>query len=275
MKSKGIIIKQKSNLYTVLSDNVYYDCRAKGKFRYDNLSPLVGDYCFIDTLDNCITEILERKNELDRPSIANIDVALIMTSVKEPNLSLNLLDRQLICILSQNIKPIIVLSKIDLLSSNEKKNIKKIFKYYESIGIIVIQNNKLSKLRRLLKGKTVVLTGQTGAGKSTLLNRLDKKLNIETNKISKALGRGVHTTRHTEIYNINGIFMADTPGFSSLDLNIPKDKLKDYYPDFKVKCTFGNCMHVNEKDCTVKNLVENGKIMKSRYENYVKFWGEL
>lgn len=275
MKINGVIIRQKSNLYTVFANNQSFNCSARGKFRHTNITPLVGDYCTITTEDNCIIDILDRKNKLDRPPIANIDIALIITSVKEPNLSLNLLDRQLVCILSQNIKPIIVLSKIDLLSSNEKKDIKKICKYYQKIGIKVIQNNKLSKLKRLLKGKTVVLTGQTGAGKSTLLNKLDKNLNIETNEISKALGRGVHTTRHTEIYNIDGIFIADTPGFSSLDINISKDKLKDYYPEFDVKCTFKDCMHIKERNCIVKNLVKSGKIMKSRYDNYVKFWSEL
>ena len=275
MKTDGIIVRQKSNLYTVKCDNKIFECRARGKFRHDNITPLVGDRCKLDTEDKYILDIYPRKNKLDRPPIANVDVALIMTSVKEPNLSLNLLDRQLVCVLSENIKPIIVLSKMDLLSSSEKKNIKKIFKYYESIGIAVLRNNKLSKLKRLLKGKTVVLTGQTGAGKSTLINKLDKRLNLETNEISKALGRGVHTTRHTEIYNISNIYIADTPGFSSLDLNTPKDKLKDLYPEFKVKCEFDNCNHIKEKNCTVRKLVEGNKIMASRYENYVKFWSEL
>lgn len=275
MKTDGIIVKQKSNLYTVYANNEMYECRARGKFRHDNITPLVGDNCIIDTEDKYIIDIYPRKNKLDRPPIANVDVALIMTSVKEPNLSLNLLDRQLVCVLSENIKPIIILSKIDLLARSEKSDIKKIFKYYESIGIKVIANDKISKLKRLLRGKTVVLTGQTGAGKSTLINKLDKNLNIETNEISKALGRGVHTTRHTEIYNISNIYIADTPGFSSLDLNTTKDKLKDFYPEFQVKCQFDNCTHIKEKNCTVKKLVNNNKIMASRYDNYVKFWGEL
>ena len=275
MKNNGIIISQKSNLYVVSVNGVNYKCRARGKFRHNNITPLVGDKCLIDAEDKYIIDIYPRSNKLDRPPIANVDVALIITSVKEPNLSLNLLDRELVCILNENIKPIICLTKLDLLNYKERRNIKKIFKYYMSIGIEVITNDKISKLKKLLKGKTVVLTGQTGAGKSTLINKLDKNFNLETNEISRALGRGVHTTRHTEIYNISGIFIADTPGFSSLDIKIEKRRLKELYPEFRVKCKFEDCNHIKEKGCRVKELVENAAILQSRYDNYVKFWSEL
>ena len=275
MKIDGIITKQKSNLYTVKANKKVYECRARGKFRHDGITPLVGDKCIIDSEGKYILDIYPRKNKLDRPEVANVDAALILTSVKEPNLSLNLLDRQLVCIIDEGITPIICLSKLDLLSRNEKKTIKSIFKYYKRIGIKVMTNKQLFKLKRLLKGKTVVLTGQTGAGKSSLINKLDKSLNLETSEISKALGRGVHTTRHTEIYEVSNIYFVDTPGFSSLNLNVSKSSLKNLYPEFKVKCEFDDCMHINEKNCTVKDLVEQGKILESRYDNYKKFWSEI
>lgn len=275
MNKIGIIVRQKSNLYTVLADGVTYECHARGKFRHNSVSPLVGDNCEIDTNDNYILDILDRKNELDRPNVANVDVAIILTSVREPNLSLNLLDRQLVCIMDKNIKPIICLSKMDLLNYHEKKDIKVIIKYYKSIGIDVITNKDLRKLKKLIKDKTVVLTGQTGAGKSTLINKLDKHLNLETHEISKALGRGVHTTRHSEIYSIFGSRIIDTPGFSALDLHIDKTRLKDLFNEFNYECKYDDCNHINEKGCKVKEKVDDGTILKSRYDNYLKFWSEL
>lgn len=276
MRTSGIIIRQKSNLYTVYSNGREYDCRARGKFRQDKLTPLVGDFVVFDDEDKYILELTPRKNELSRPPIANVDAALIVTSVKKPNFSLPLLDKEIACILFAHIEPIIVLTKMDLLNREELRSVKKTIKYYSSIGFKVLDNRHLFRLKRILKGKTVVLTGQTGAGKSTLLNKLDKSLSLETNEISEALGRGVHTTRHTEIYNVKGIRIADTPGFSALDLTMPKDELKGLYPEFNgAECKYADCNHIKEKGCSVKKAYDDGKILASRYENYVKFWGEL
>ena len=190
---EGKIVKIISNLYTVSSDNKLYECRARGKIRFDKLTPLVGDKVIFDEKDKYILEILPRKNSLDRPMISNVDSALIITSVKKPDLSLNLLKKQ------------------------EMKYIKSIMNYYRKIGIKVCTNNGLFRLKRYIKNKTLVLTGPTGAGKSTLLNKLNKKLNLATNEISEALARGKHTTRHVELFNYKSSFIADTPGFSSLD----------------------------------------------------------
>ena len=276
MKKTGQIIKQQSNLYTIQYLDKKYECRARGKFRNDKLTPLVGEFVVFDDETNYILELLPRKNSLNRPPIANVDEAIIMTSVKKPNLSLSLLDKQLVCVMHENIEPIVCLSKCDLLDKSEMREVNQIFKYYKSIGIKVITNKNLFKLKRLIKGKTVVLTGQTGSGKSSLINRLDKNLNLETNEISEALGRGVHTTRHTELHKVGSALIADTPGFSALDLNIDKNELKKYFIEFRnAKCKFDNCMHINEKDCQIKKLVQEGKISKTRYENYVRFWGEL
>lgn len=275
MNKDGKIIKIVSNLYTVQVGNDIYECRARGKFRKDSVTPLVGDFVVIDTENAYILEIEKRRNELSRPTIANVDVGLVLTSVKQPDLSLNLLDKELAAVSHEGIEPIIVLSKMDLLSGSEKKEIKRIFKYYKKVGYKVITNRKLFSLKRMLRGKTVVLTGQTGAGKSTLLNSLDKTLNLKTSPISQALGRGVHTTRHVELFEIAGALIADTPGFSALDLNFPKEELKELYPEFReYECKFQNCEHVGEKSCGVKEAYKDRKIMASRYENYLKFRGE-
>lgn len=273
----GKIVKIVSNLYTVNSDDILYECRARGKFRFDKISPLVGDIVDFDQKEKYITNIHERKNFLNRPQISNVDIALIVTSIKKPDLSLNLLDKLILVIKNNNIEPVICITKLDLISFFNKGVYKKIFKYYEKIGVKVFYNNSLNGLKNYLKGKIVVLTGQTGAGKSTLLNKLDKNLNLETNPISEALGRGVHTTRHTEIHEISGIYFADTPGFSSINLdNIDKDNIKIGFPEFdRYTCDFKDCMHVNEKSCKVKDAVASKQILKSRYENYKSFLKEI
>lgn len=278
MNKKGKITKIISNLYTVESIRGHhtYDCRARGKFRKDELTPLVGDFVVFDDVNKYILEIAPRTNELSRPPIANVDIALVLTSIKEPELSLNLLDKQLLCIENAGIEPIIVLSKMDLITKTQRSDIDEIFDYYRRIGYRVFENTKPNRIRKVIKGKTVVLTGQTGAGKSTLINKLDKSLDIKTSPISKALGRGIHTTRHVELYDIGGALVADTPGFSSLDLKFPKEHLKDLYPEFKnPECKFKDCEHANEIDCEIKKKVKSGKIRKSRYENYLKFRGEM
>lgn len=272
--SEGKIIKQISDTYFVLSDNKVYNCRARGKFRNNLVKPLVGDRCHFDKEKNYLLDILPRKNSLKRPPIANVDAALIITSVKQPNLNLSLLDKQLALVKNENIEPIIIITKMDLLTKDEKKRIKEIIKMYKSIGFKVFKNTSLFPIKRALKNKIVVLTGQTGAGKSSLLNKLGN-FNIETNPISKKLGRGVHTTRHTETFKVGKAYISDTPGFSSLDLNIDKNLLKRCYPEFNVECKFKDCNHIKEKGCTVKAMLKEGKIFQSRYDNYVRLWEEL
>lgn len=272
IKLEGVIIRQISNLYTVETNNKIYQCRARGKFKNDNITPLVGDKVIFDQEKNYILEIKPRINSLDRPSIANVDSCIIITSTKEPNLDLNLLDKLLVIITYNKIKPIICFTKLDLLNKEEKKEIKKLIKYYKSYGITALTNKHLTKLTKEIKKEIVVLTGQSGSGKSTLLNRLNKDLNIETNEISKALGRGVHTTRHVELFKYRTSLIADTPGFSSLDINIiSNEDIKDTYPEFKVECEYKDCMHLLEPNCTVKKLVKENKILESRYNNYKKF----
>ena len=172
-----------------------------------------------------------------------------------------------------NIKPVICFTKYDLLDNT--KNIDSIIKYYENIGYDVIINKNKTKLMKLLNNKICVFTGQTGVGKSTLLNSLDKDLNLKTGEISKALGRGRHTTRHTQLLKIDNALIADTPGFSSLDfIGMNKKDIKDNFIEFyknEDKCKYKDCMHIKEDGCYIKKLVDEEKILKSRYENYVKF----
>ena len=270
---QGKIIRIISNLYTVKCSDGKYDCQARGKFRNDKITPLVGDDCIIDKDNKYILEILPRKNELKRPLVSNIDTAVIVTSIKQPDLSLNLLDKMLSIITINKINPIICFTKLDLADKNDKKLIKQLKKYYESINIPVLNNKKIGKLKRCLKNQVVVFTGQTGAGKSSLLNKIDKTLNLKTGEISMALNRGKHTTRHVELFELNNAYIVDTPGFSALDFNdISDEQIKDSFVEFgKYNCKFNNCMHINEKECKVKDAVENQQILLSRYENYKSF----
>ena len=270
---EGQIVKILSNLYFVNSNNKVYECHSRGKFRNENITPMVGDYVLFDEKNKYILDIKKRKNSLIRPMVANIDQAFIITSVKDPDFSSNLLDKLLTVIEFNKVTPIICLTKLDLLNKEEKKEIKKNIKYYKSIGYRVITNNNLFTIKRLFKNKTTVFTGQTGAGKSTLLNKLNKKLNLETGEISKALGRGKHTTRHVELIELFKGKVLDTPGFSSIDFNNMENKdIRDSFREFnKYNCPFKDCFHINEKECLVKKNVKLGKILESRYNNYVKF----
>lgn len=274
---QGRIIKQISNQYTVAIKDKIFTCNARGKFKNMGLSPLVGDMVDINTDTRTIEKILPRKNELYRPTVANVDCALIVTSIKKPDLSLSLLDKLITIILAKNVKPIIVLTKLDLIDNQAKRKLKPIINYYKSLDIPVLTNKNIFKLKRLLKNQVVVLTGQTGAGKSTLINKFDKSLNIETKPICDALNRGVHTTRHTEIYKIGHIYLVDTPGFSALDLkDISISDLKNTFKEFNnYSCAYKDCTHDAEKGCGIKIALENGKILQTRYQNYLRFLKEV
>lgn len=272
---QGKIIKNISNDYTVLIDDKRYVCKARGKFRKLGLTPLVGDNVIIDEKNNYILEILPRKNSLVRPPVSNIDAVIVVTSVKHPDFDTNLLDKMLCILEFNNIKPIICLTKLDLLNEDELKEINVYIDYYKKIGYTVLSNNDLDELKYIMKDKINVFTGQSGAGKSTLLNRLDSSLNIKTNEISLALNRGKHTTRHTELISVEDFWIADTPGFSSLDfIDMKVSDIRDNFIEFntyKDECKYKDCMHNLEDVCEIKNKVEDNTIMRSRYENYLKF----
>lgn len=270
---QGIIVKVISNDYTVKAGNEYIVCKARGKFRNRNISPLAGDYVIIDKEKKIIEKILDRKNYLIRPPVSNIDLALIITSVKDPDFSSNLLDKMINIVEFNNITPVIIITKYDLLDN--KKEIDEVINYYKKIGYKVFINSDVEEIKKLFKNKLVILTGQTGAGKSTLINKINNNLNLKTGEISKALGRGRHTTRHIELYEICDGLIADTPGFSSLEfIDMTKEDIRDNFIEFneyKESCKYRDCMHINEDDCEVKRKVEDNAILNSRYDNYIKF----
>jgi len=272
---QGRIIKLISNDYTVLAGNERYVCKSRGKFRNMNISPLVGDIVEFDLENKYILEINSRKNELVRPPVSNIDQAFVVTSVKDPDFSSNLLNKLLTIIEYNNITPIICFTKLDLLSDEEIDYIFKIMDYYKSIGYQVFKNTEVDEIRASFKDKVSVFTGQSGAGKSTLLNALDSKLNIKTAEISYALGRGKHTTRHVELLEIEGGLVADTPGFSALHFdNMTAADIRDNFIEFneyRDLCEYKDCMHDKENKCEIKRQVENGNILESRYEDYINF----
>ncbi len=269
----GQIIRIISNLYTVKCGELIYGCKARGKFRNMKISPVVGDNVLIDVNDNVIVDILPRKNELTRPVVANVDVVLIVTSVKNPNLDLNLLDKLISVVTYNDIEPVICFTKLDLLNEDEINYVMNLKNYYEMIGIKVVSNSETVEIKKLLKNKLVVLAGQTGAGKSSLINSLNSELNLKTDEISLALGRGKHTTRHVELFEIGEGLLADTPGFSCVSLaEMSKEQIRDSFVEFSnYQCKYRDCMHDKEIGCAVKEALENKKILQSRYENYMQF----
>ena len=270
MLIQGKIIKQISNDYTVKTDNDIVICKARGKFRNIGITPLVGDNVLFE--NNYILDILPRKNELIRPSIANVDQAVIVMSTTIPAFSTDLLDRLLCIIEYNNIEPIIYISKMDLLKSDEVKVINEYINYYKKIGYKVFID---LSIKDIFKDKITVFVGQSGAGKSTLLNKLDSNLNLQTGEVSIALGRGRHTTRHVELLNLMGGMIADTPGFSKLSfIDMSNSDIRDNFVEFNLyrdKCEYKDCMHRNEDNCEIKKLVNDGTILESRYDNYIKF----
>lgn len=269
---EGRIVRIISNLYTVQANKKAYQCHARGRFRNDKITPLVGDLVTFDDKNNYIMEIHPRKNELERPSVSNVDQVMIMISVKNPEFSTLMLDKFITIIEYNDIKPIICFTKLDLMDKKEYQTLRPYIRYYQKLGYKVLANSQLFTLKRLLRNKITVFTGQSGVGKSTLLNKLKKDLDIPTGEISKALKRGKHTTRHVELYPMYKGLVCDTPGFSSLDLDkIKKEDIRDNFIEFKTdKCEYQDCMHIKETGCYIKQQVTDGKIINSRYENYKK-----
>ncbi|MEE1236525.1 MAG: ribosome small subunit-dependent GTPase A [Turicibacter sp.] len=286
---KGIILKALSGFYYVedLETKETIQCRSRGLFRKQKITPLVGDQVeFLVEPDGngYVMGIDPRKNELVRPPIANVDLALVVFSVKEPDFSPKLLDRFLAVIEMNQIEPVIVLTKLDLMTEEEKQAIEPIIDYYREIGYQVIETSSkqefgLESINELIKQRIVVICGQSGVGKSSLLNSLDDSLNIQVNEISKALGRGKHTTRHVELHKLSEGLIADTPGFSSLDLDQlePIDLSQCFieFYDLSEQCKFRGCLHENEPRCAVKAAVEENEIIPTRYENYLQFLTEI
>lgn len=281
MTKEGKILKALSGFYYVQCNEELITCRARGNFRNDNITPLVGDDVKIQMSDNntgYVVEILERKNELLRPKVANIDYSIIIASAKDPEFSSKLLNKMICLNENSDVDIIIIFTKLDLLSDEELIKMEEIITYYERVGYKVFTNNEedTENLKKLISNKYVAISGQSGAGKSTFINKLAHHLEIETGEISKHLGRGRHTTRHTEFYPIDDFYIADTPGFSSLDITfVEKEDIQYLFREFgEYSCKFKPCNHIEESQCGVKEAVEKKEILESRYEDYKALFKE-
>ncbi len=282
---KGIIVKITGGFNYVDVANCTYECKARGVFRKRGCTPLVGDYVCIDVPDGdgycSIESIDDRKNSLVRPALANLDVLVIVSSVVEPAVNTYIIDKMICAAVDKGIEPVVVFSKTDLQPCDEYLDI------YNKSGIKAIEyssvtNKGLDEIKEVLSGKVSAFSGNTGVGKSTLLNALFPQLELKTGEISDKLGRGRHTTRTVELFKCFGGYVADTPGFSTVDLDryeiIRKDDLQYCFPEFKEyigECKFTSCAHICEKGCAVIEAVEKGIIPESRHNSYVRMYNEV
>ncbi len=280
----GIIIKGIGGFYYVESQGNIYECKARGVFRKEKIIPLVGDKVEItvnEAGNNSIDKIMTRNNYFNRPPISNVDNLVIVCSTCEPKPNTLIIDRLTAIAIHKGVKPIIVFTKNDLQDASEYIEI------YSKTGIptYVVSNHTgdgINEVRDLLENSVSVFTGNSGVGKSSLLNRIAPEFSLETGEISHKLGRGRHTTRHVELFKVGNGYIADTPGFSSLDFEtndiIKKDELADCFPefsDFIGLCKFTSCSHINDKGCRIKQAVDEGEIHPSRHQNYSALYNEV
>lgn len=283
--TQGIIIGLIAGFYDVQTKSRVVRTRARGVFRKNKLKPTVGDHVEIQIDDqgtSYLVKVLPRKNLIGRPALANVDHVLLVISAVEPDFSLPLLDRFLTFFSWQNVAVSIYLSKSDLTKSEELKDINENLAYYQKIGYeIYLSQEAVNKALPVNIGFEQIwtLAGQSGAGKSTLINSLKEDLAQKTAAISTSLNRGKHTTRTVQLFKLGNGYLADTPGFSAIDLTpIKLNQLCDYFIEFKKasqNCKFRGCQHINEPKCEVKQLVAEGQIKKSRYENYLLMRKEI
>lgn len=285
---KGKIIKGIAGFYYVdTGESGVYECKAKGIFRKDKRKPLVGDDVEIEIthekdMEGNIIRILPRKNELIRPAVANIDQALVVFAVTKPRPHFNLLDRFLVMMESRHIPAVLCFNKTDIARDKEIAGLKDIYSAcgYPTVFTSAKEEDNIGELKKVLRGKTTAIAGPSGVGKSSLINLLQSEVKMETGNISAKIGRGKHTTRHSELIVLGeDSYIMDTPGFSSLYVSdLEKEELKYCFPEFapfEGQCRFSGCGHIHEPGCAVKNAVEEGEIHRMRYENYVVIYGEL
>lgn len=282
----GRLIKGIGGFYYVETADAIYECKARGVFRKQKITPLVGDLVSItvnDNAENTIDEIKPRKNSLVRPPLSNLDRLFIVASVVDPVINTTIVDRIIAVAEFKGIEPIVVLTKIDL-----DKNYQKYYDIYTKAGFkVILCNNETGEgseeVKAMFKDKVSAFTGNTGVGKSSLLNSIDPALSIETGVTSKKLGRGRHTTRHCELFRVGGGYVADTPGFSSVDFERCEKILKDDLPycfrefvPYLTECKFQtNCSHINDKGCAVIDAVKKGKISEVRHQSYIDLYNEV
>jgi len=287
-KLQGKIVKGIAGFYYVhVVESGIYECKAKGIFRKNKVKPLVGDNVEIEVISSeemtgNIIEILDRSNTLIRPAVANVDQALVIFAVNQPRPNFNLLDRFLVMMAAQGIDTVICFNKTDIASTEEMEELRRIYEGCESKVLFTSAGNGegLMEIREVLLGKTTTVAGPSGVGKSSLINQICPEAEMETGEISRKIDRGKHTTRHSELFHVEGnTYLMDTPGFSSLMLpEMEEEALKEYFPEFveyEPYCRFQGCRHIHEPDCGVKAALEEGKISSRRYQSYREILEEL
>ncbi len=279
--TEGVIVKGIGGFYYVKSGNDVIECKARGKFRKDEISPIVGDHVLVEIKNGkgSIEKIFERKNFLIRPSVSNIDTLVVVASAAKPSPSAELIDKFLIMGEINNIETVIMFTKTDLESVDE------LYGIYKNAGYRVISACAKSgegkdEVIELFKGKITALAGNSGVGKSSLLNMVYENLNLKTGEISEKLNRGRHTTRHVELLQLGEeTYVLDTPGFSSFEIpEIEASELENCYREFRDYiglCRFNGCSHINEPDCAVKEALGEGRISSERYKNYCELYEKL
>ena len=280
---EGIIIKGIGGFYYIKTDEGIIECKARGKFRYNSLKPMVGDRVTIKVENGkgVIEDIHERSSELIRPTVANVTQAFVVFAIKNPDINLDLLNRFLTLCEYNDIHAVVCLNKEDLCTEEEKENLKELINDigYEVLFINAKEGKGFDALKERLAHNITVLCGPSGAGKSTLLNSFIDREHMETGSVSEKIGRGKHTTRHSELIDVDNGYLVDTPGFTTLDVTfIDRDSLKYCFPefnDYNNLCKFNGCNHYKEPKCAVKEAVEEGKINKLRYNFYIKTLEEI
>lgn len=277
---KGFIVKANAGLFDVYNGEEIVQTRARGKFRIGKYVPLVGDYVSYDEKQNYLMEIFDRKNELTRPPLANVECVGIIASVANPRISLSLINRYIVMSEIIGVKPFVILTKIDICEddyANEVKN--ELTKMgYDCLSYSSKSLEGVEEIKKYIKGKKLVFTGQSGCGKSTLINILIPGTRQKTNEISNALNRGKHTTRVCEYIKYEESWIADTPGFSSMEFELNPVDIAAFYPGFDKyysKCKFRNCLHEHEKGCAVKDAVEKGEINPQLYDDYLSLLNDI
>jgi ribosome biogenesis GTPase len=281
---KGRITRGIAGFYYVATNRGIIECRARGKFRKENIVPMVGDLVEIQLVnekEGYILEILPRKNQLARPPVANVDQAIIVFAVSKPEINRVLLDKMIVLSEVNHIEPVICINKVDIEKKEVVDNLVGVYKKigYKALATSAVTGEGLDELKEYLKDKISFFAGPSGVGKSSLINSIQSNIKLKTGELSEKLGRGRHTTRSVEFLPLDfGGYVLDTPGFTALELDIPKEDLRNYFREFlkfQMNCRFSSCLHVNEPDCAVIEALDEGHIDRHRYISYLTLLREI